>query len=375
MPPNSKKKTAIKALNLLELEEPARAKLPKMAYDYYASGALDEITLRDNRAAFDRLKLAYRVLCDVSRVDMGTTALGAAVDLPVLAAPMAFQRLAHDCGELATVRAAGKAGAVIILSTMATTAVEDVVAAATGPVWFQLYVYKDRDITAELVKRAEQAGCQALVLTVDAPVLGRRERDARNRFHLPTGMSVQNMLPRDYNLIPQRKTGSGLASYFASLLDPSLSWRDLDWLRSITDMPILVKGVVRADDAVRAAESGVAGVVVSNHGGRQLDTAPAGIDVLPEIAQALNRWSASSGRAVELYVDGGVRRGTDVVKALALGARAVLLGRPILWGLAVDGEDGVSWVFETLRRELSIAMALCGCRNVAEIEADLIWRR
>jgi len=363
----------IDAQNLLDLEALAREKMSAMAFDYFASGAWDEITLRENRAAFDRIKLACRVMRDVREVDLSGTILGQAVALPVLAAPMAFQRLAHPDGELAMVRAASAAGTAMGLSTLATTAVEDTVAAAKGPVWFQLYVYKDRGVTAELVKRAEAAGCRALALTVDAPVLGSRERDAGNRFHLPDGMTIENMLPKGYRVMPEQERGSGLAAYFASMLDPSLSWRDLVWLRELTELPILVKGVIRPDDAVRAAELGAAGVIVSNHGGRQLDTAPATIEALPAVAAALHQWRDQSGRDVALYMDGGVRRGTDVVKALALGARAVLLGRPLLWGLALAGEAGAAWVWSTLRRELITAMALCGCRNLSEITPDLIW--
>jgi len=258
----------------------------------------------------------------------------------------------------------------MILSTLSTRPVEAVVAAASGPVWFQLYVYRDRGATEALVRRAEAAGCRALVLTVDAPLLGRRERDVRNRFRLPPGLSVANMLPEGYGDLPPVDADSGLAAYVAALLDPSLSWKDVAWLRSITELPVVVKGIVRPDDALRAAEVGAAGIVVSNHGGRQLDTAPATLDVLPEIADAL----AAHGHAIELLLDGGVRRGTDVLKALALGARAVLLGRAILWGLAADGEAGAAYVLRLLRDELDLAMALAGAPNVAAITRDLIRR-
>jgi 4-hydroxymandelate oxidase len=225
-------------------------------------------------------------------------------------------------------------------------------------------MYRDRVATADLVRRVEAAGFSALMLTVDAPVLGRRERDVRNRFQLPEGLGVRNLTAAGMSDLPE-VADSGLAAYFASLLDPSIGWKDLDWLRSITSLPLLVKGIVRGDDAARAAEAGVAGIVVSNHGGRQLDTAPATIDVLPEVVDAV-------GDRVEILVDGGIRRGTDVVKALALGARAVLLGRPILWGLAVGGEAGVSRVLELLRAELDGALALCGCSSVHDVSADLV---
>jgi 4-hydroxymandelate oxidase len=256
----------------------------------------------------------------------------------------------------------------MVLSTLSTSTVEDVVAAASGPVWFQLYVYKDRKATEGLVRRAEEAGCRALVLTVDAPLIGRRERDVRNRFGLPPGLAVANLLPVGYGDLPKGSTGSGLAAYVSSLLDASLNWRDLEWLRSITELPLLIKGIVRPDDALRAAEAGVAGVVVSNHGARQLDTAPATLDVLPEIVEAL----AAHGHTVEVLMDGGIRRGTDVLKAIALGARAVLLGRPVLWGLAAGGEAGVGKVLSLLRDELDLAMALAGAPTVREITRDLV---
>ena len=357
-------------VNLFELEAIAREKLAREAYDYYASGANDEVTLRENRAAYDRLTLAYRVLVDVSRRDMATSVLGQPIEMPIVVAPTAFHRMACPEGELATVRAAGAAGTVMILSTLSNTRVEDVVAAASGPVWFQLYVYRDRGAAEGLVRRAEAAGCRALVLTVDAPFLGRRERDVRNRFRLPPGLAVANLLPEGYGEVPPGLADSGLAVYFASLLNPAMTWQDLAWLRSITELPIVVKGIIRPDDALRAAEAGVAGIVVSNHGGRQLDTSPATIDVLPEIANALD----ARGHRMEVLVDGGVRRGTDVLKALALGARAVLVGRPILWGLAADGEAGASWVLRLLRDELDLAMALAGAPTLADITRDLVRR-
>ncbi|HEX4965985.1 MAG TPA: alpha-hydroxy acid oxidase [Thermoanaerobaculia bacterium] len=357
-------------VNVFDLEKIALEKLSREAYDYYAGGAHDEVTLRENRAAFERISLAYRVLVDVSRRDLTTTVLGQHLSMPVLVAPTAFHGLATPEGERATARAAGAAGTVMILSTLSNTRVEDVVAAASGPVWFQLYVYRDRKATEGLVRRAEAAGCRALVLTVDAPLLGRRERDVRNRFRLPPGLAVANMLPEGYGEVPEVPADSGLAAYVAALLNPALTWRDVAWLRSITTLPVLVKGIVRSDDALRAAEAGAAGVVVSNHGGRQLDTSPATLDVLPEIADALS----AHGHSIEVLMDGGIRRGTDVLKALALGAKAVLLGRPILWGLAADGEAGAAHALRLLRDEFDLAMTLAGAPTVAEITRDLVRR-
>jgi 4-hydroxymandelate oxidase len=353
------------ALNTRELEQLARERLPSVAFDYYASGALDEHTLRDNVDAWSRIPLHYRVLVDVSARDTSTAVLGTKVAMPILVAPTAFHKLACPEGELATARAASRAGTVMILSSLSNTRVEEVCAAAAGPVWFQLYVYRDRGATAALVARAEAAGARALVLTVDAPLLGRRERDVRNRFHLPPGLSVENMSAEGHGIVELQQAESGLAAYVAAKLDPSLGWKDVAWLRSITRLPMLVKGLVRPDDARRAIDHGASGIVVSNHGGRQLDGAPATASVLGPIADAV------AGR-IEVFVDGGIRRGADVLRALALGARAVLVGRPILWGLAVDGEEGAFGVLDTMREELDQAMALAGCAHVGEVTRELV---
>lgn len=352
-------------INLFEIEQLARERLPAMARDYYASGANDEITLRRNREAFDRMDLWYRVLVDVAGRDTTTTVLGEPLSLPVLVAPTAFHKLAHEEGETATARAASAAGTVMVNSTLSNTAVEDVVAAASGPVWFQLYVYRDREATRALVERAEAAGCSALVLTVDAPLLGRRERDVRNRFRLPDDLRIENLFAQGMGTMPAEHEGSGLAAYFATLLDPSLTWKDVEWLRSITSLPVVIKGLVRPDDAHRAVDHGASAIVVSNHGARQLDTSPATLDALPGVVEAVDD-------RVEVLIDGGVRRGTDVLKALALGARAVLVGRPILWGLAVGGEQGAARVLQLLHDELDLALALSGCTSVNDIGRNLV---
>ncbi|MDD9937783.1 MAG: alpha-hydroxy acid oxidase [Myxococcales bacterium] len=353
------------ALNLIELEAQAKNRLAEMAWDYYRSGADDELTLRRNRAAFAEVALRYRVLVDVARRELSTRVLGCELELPIMLAPTAFHRLAHPEGELATVRAATAAGTSMILSSLSTTPVEEVVAASGRDVWFQLYVYKDRAATRALVERVREAGCKALVLTVDAPLLGRRERDVRNRFALPKGMGVQNMLAEGYAEVSAQDGESGLAAYFARLLDPSLTWSDLEWLRATAQMPVLVKGVVRADDARRAVEHGADGIVVSNHGGRQLDGSVATIEALPAIADEV-------GAELPLLCDGGIRRGTDVLKALALGASAVLVGRPQLWGLAAGGEAGVRHALQILHEELDRAMALAGCPDLGAVTRDLI---
>jgi 4-hydroxymandelate oxidase len=288
--------------------------------------------------------------------------LGSRSSLPLVLAPTAFHRMAHRDGELATVRAAGRAGVIMILSTLSNTPMEEVLANAGAPVWFQLYVYRDREATRELVRRAEEAGCAAIVLTVDAQVWGRRERDVRNRFGLPGGLTVANLGGRGMGELPPQSAGSGLAAYVTSLFDPALSWKDVDWLCSTTRLPVVLKGIVHPDDAREAVRHGAAGLVVSNHGGRQLDGAPAAAEALPEVAAAVD------GRA-EVLVDGGIRRGTDVVRALALGARAAAIGRPVLWGLAWNGEAGVTESLEMLRREIDLALALCGCASPSEVPA------
>jgi 4-hydroxymandelate oxidase len=273
--------------------------------------------------------------------------------------------MAHPEGEIAATKATGTAGTIMILSTLSTASIEEVMSVASGPVWFQLYVYKDREATAALVQRAESAGCTAIVLTVDGQIWGRRERDVRNRFQLPEGLSVKNLSSAGKEVFPQDVADSGLAAYVASMFDPSLTWKDVEWLCSITKLPVLIKSLVHPEDAHRTLDYGVAGIIVSNHGGRQLDTAPATIEVLPEIVDAVD------GRT-EVIIDGGILRGTDVLKAIAIGAKAVAVGRPILWGLAVNGEQGVTHVLDILRSELDLAMGLCGCASIGEISKDLI---
>jgi 4-hydroxymandelate oxidase len=352
-------------LNVADLAEIAAQKLPTAAYDYYRSGADDEIALRANVEAFARRKVHHRVLVDVSERVTKTRVLGVDVAMPILVAPTAFHKMACDDGELATARAAKACGTAMMLSSLSNTDVEDVCAAHPGGVFFQLYVYRDREATRGLVARAEAAGAKALVLTVDAPLLGRRERDVRNAFSLPPSLHVKNLVPAGYGDLDKSIGASGLATYFSSLIDPSLSWKDIAWLRSITKLPIAIKGIVRVDDAKRARDEGASAIVVSNHGGRQLDASPATLDVLANVTDAV-------GGDVEVLVDGGVRRGADALKALALGAKAVLVGRPILWGLAWNGEAGATFVLETLRRELDLAMALAGCPAISSITRDLI---
>lgn len=352
-------------INLFDFENAAAAKLPSTAYDYYASGAGDEITLRENHAAYERIKLKPRVLKDTSKIDLTKTIFGQNTAMPILVAPTAFHRMAHPEGEVATARAAGAAEIIMILSTLATCSIEAVMKEASGPVWFQLYFYKDRGATLSLVQRAESAGCKAIALTVDAQVWGRRERDVRNRFRLPKGLSMENLVALGKGSFPEEDSDSGLSSYVTWQFDPALSWKDVDWLCSKTKLPVLLKGVLHPGDAKIAVEHGAAGLIVSNHGGRQLDTVPATIEALPAIADAV-------GDRLEVIIDGGIRRGTDVLKAIASGASAVGIGRPIIWGLAVDGEPGVKEVLKILRKELELAMRLCGCSSIADITKDVL---
>ncbi len=351
-------------LNIDDYHRAARARLPKDVLDYYEGGALDEITLRENTAGWERLKLYYHVLAGVGTRDLSTTILGQSISLPIGIAPMAFQKLACAAGEIATANAAKSVGTLFILSSFSNTAMESVLPQAASPRWFQLYVYKDRAITEELVHRAEAAGAEAIVVTADAPGLGTRERDMRNSFRLPDDLALENLVPLGKGNFP-KVTGSALAAYVRENFKSDLKFEDLDWLCGCTRLPIIVKGVCRGDDARRAAEHGAKAVVVSNHGGRQLDTAPATCEALSAVAAAV-------GDLCEIYVDGGIRRGSDVLKAIALGARAVLLGRPILWGLCVGGAQGATNVLEILRRELDEAMLLCGCTELGDINRSLL---
>ena len=337
------------ALNAADFEDLAREILEPGAYGYFAGGAGDERTLRDNLEAYARRRLLPRVLVDVSSASAATTVLGTEVSMPLLVAPVAFQRLAHAGGEPATARAAAAAGTVMGLSTLATASPQEVAdAAPEGARWFQLYCFSDRGVTEALVAQAVEAGYRAIVLTVDAPLLGRRERDLRTGFTIPADYEV----PSFTRAIGGRREAT-LRDMF-ELLDPSLTWRDVETLAELSDLPVVVKGIVTPEDARLAVDHGAAAVVVSNHGGRQLDGVPATLDALPDVAEAVD------GR-VEVYVDGGVRRGTDVVTAVALGARAVLIGRPVVWALAAGGEAGVTRLLELLRGEIELALALLGC--------------
>jgi isopentenyl diphosphate isomerase/L-lactate dehydrogenase-like FMN-dependent dehydrogenase len=347
-------------INVDDFEAAARERLEPGAYGYIAGGAGDEHTLRRNRAAFEGWELRPRVLVDISAVSTRTTVLGTEVALPVLVAPTAFQRLAHPDGETATARAAAAAGTVMTLATLSSVTPAELSAAAPGaPQWFQLYWSRDRGFTQGLVEAAAESGFGALVLTVDLPVPGRRERDLRAAYRLPGDLPLPN--------VPEELRGDDFHTALHAVVDDTLTWRDLEWLRSFCSLPLVVKGILTAEDALLAVEHGAAAVVVSNHGGRQLDGVPASLDALPEVVEAV-------GERVEVLLDGGIRRGIDVLRALALGARATLSGRSVLWGLAAGGEEGAAQVLELLRREIELGLKLLGCASPAEVTSGHVRR-
>ena len=352
-------------VTLADYEPCARERLPHMVYEYIAGGAGDEITLRANREAFDRILLRPRVLIDVSSIDTRVTLFGREHGAPILLAPCAYMKLIRPDGECEAVRGANAAGVSLVASTAASTSLEDMAAVAEQPIWFQLYTSSDRDFTRRLLERVQEAGCEVLCITVDAPVRGLRDRDSRCLFRLPSGMERPNF--RDFT--PEARSGNARAEgrgIYSPNLDPRITWKEMEWIKSFVKIPVVLKGILTGDDARRAAESGMDGVIVSNHGARTIDTTPASMDALPEVVAAL-------GGRIPVLVDSGVRRGTDVLKAIALGASAVLIGRPFLYGLALEGAEGVRKVVETLHREIEMALAVCGRTSVREIDRSLLW--
>jgi len=351
-------------INLRDYEERAREYMEPAVWDTFAQGSEDEVTLEANRQAYTAIWLRPRVLVDVCACDTTTTVLGTPVRLPILIAPVSLHQLVHEEGERATARAAAAAGTIMVASTLSSCSLEEIAIAAAGsPLWFQLYLYRDLCFTQRLLKRVENAGYRAIVLTVDAPYVGNRERDRRNAFTLPESFQFGNFARRwcgegdetSYAPITWQTRGERIA----------LTWEVISWLRAHTSLPLVVKGIVTGEDAARAVEAGVDGIIVSNHGGRQLDGTLPTIVALPEVVAAV-------GGRCEVYVDGGIRRGTDILKALALGARAVLIGRPVIWGLAVGGEVGVRDVLRILHDELTLAMRLAGRPTLAAIDCSLI---
>jgi 4-hydroxymandelate oxidase len=351
-------RTTIPPVNLHEYAEAARERLSPMTYGFISGGAEDEVTLRANRSGFERWRLLPRALTGVDSPVLATTVQGHEISMPVMIAPMGLHCLAHPDGELASAAAAQTAGTIFSLGVAASRAIEEV-APVAGIWWFQIYLLADRALTLEIVKRAENAGASAIVLTVDVAVRGRREADERNRFEIPPEVTMPHLRVRVAG-------DDEHPSYFTlTVWDKAISWRDVDWLVSQTSLPVIVKGILSPEDATLAVEHGAKGVIVSNHGGRQLDSAVASIDALPAVAGVI------ADRA-EVYLDGGVRRGTDVLKAVALGARAVFVGRPVLYGLALDGEAGVRRMLDLLRQELIIDMILCGAGEIAKLSRGLV---
>jgi len=378
-----------KAADVGDLRRIAKRRLPFGVFDYIDGAAEDELTIGRNRAAYQRVEFRPRVLRDVSAVDPGTTLLGHEVPLPLVLAPTGFTRIADPEGELAVARAAARAGVPYTLSTLSTRSIEEVADAADGTNWFQVYVWKDRGLVKELIERAQAARYQALMLTVDTAVFGRRERDVRRGFSLPPKIGLKTIIdgaihpgwtwdfvrsePISFANVVEQGVGDGsdavtLADYINAQFDPALSWADVDWMRSVWDGPIVVKGIQTVDDAHLAVEAGVDAIALSNHGGRQLDGAPATLELLPSVADAV-------GGQVEIICDGGVRRGSDIVKAIALGATACMAGRAYLYGLGAAGEAGVDHVLGLFDADMRRTMALCGVTSVADLTPELVrWR-
>ena len=351
------------AVSLSDFEALARERVPRMAFEYISGGAADEITLRWNRESFDRIRLRPKILVDVSNLDTRLTLFGEELPFPILLAPTAYHRLVHPEGEVATVKGAALAGATLIAGMLATTTIEEMAKAATRPLWFQTYILKDRGFTRDLVQRAENARCKAICVTVDSPVVGARNRDQRANFALPPEMeraNLKGLMRPGGNLRPPE------GDIYTPILDASLTWKEIDWLRSFARVPVLLKGVLNPDDADQAVKAGASGIIVSNHGARNLDTVPATIDILSEVTDRV------AGR-IPVLMDSGVRRGTDVLKALALGATAVLIGRPYLYGLGVAGPEGVRRVVNILQTEFRIAMALAGRSSLRSIDRSALW--
>lgn len=351
--------------SLDDYEIAARAKMSTMAYEYVSEGAGDEKTLGWNHAAYNDIRLRSRVLVDVSHIDTSVNLFGTKLEHPILLSPTAYHKLVSAEGEVATAKGAGAAKATMIVSSFATTRIEDIAKAASGPLWFQLYVQPDRGFTKALVERVQAAGCRAICLTVDTPVLGARNRETRAAFHLPDGMSRANLegLGATTATATHRPPEGQI---YSAVLEPRLTWKDVEWLRGFAKVPVLLKGILDADDARQAVDAGASGIIVSNHGARNLDTVPATITALARVIDAVR------GR-VPVIVDGGIRRGTDVLKALANGASAVGIGRPYLYGLSVGGADGVAHIVDILRTELEMAMALTGRTTISSIDRGVLW--
>ena len=357
--------TQASPINIFDFEALARERMAAVDSDYVAGGATDEVTLRRTRRAYEAIALRPRVLAGVDRVDLSTTVLGAPVSLPVMLAPCGNHSLAHPEGELASAQAAGSAGVLMIAGSHASYTLEEVAAAAPGPLWFQTYIFRDRGLTLSLVRRAEATGYRAICLTLDSFWPSKRERNIRNGFRQKgLGPNYSDASKQDHSKVQQANASGQTAR---AIVDASATWKDIEWLKNETGLPLIAKGIMTAEDAALCVQLGIDGLIVSNHGARNVDNTLATIEVLPEVVEA------AQGR-LEVYLDGGIRRGADVVKALALGARAALIGRPIFWGLAADGQEGLRRILDILREEMEITLALCGRPTIAAIDRSLVTR-
>ena len=385
---NGTKRRLAKVGSIDDLRLLAKRRLPGGVFDYFDGAAEDELTKAENSNAFAKIELRPRVLVDVSKIDTTTTIMGQPVPFPIALSPTGFTRIAHPQGELAVARVAGAVNLPYTLSTLGTRSIEEVARVATGPLWYQLYVWKDRGLSRELVERARDNGYKAIMLTVDTPVFGRRERDVRRGFTLPPKIGLETFVdgvlhpkwtwdfirsePITFSAVAGRRSVDGstavtLSDYVNSQFDPTLSWADLEWIREVSGLPLMLKGIQSVEDAKRAAELGVDAIALSNHGGRQYDGAPAPIALLPRVVDAV-------GNSIEVLVDGGVRRGSDVVKACALGARGVMFGRPYLYGLGAGGEMGVRWALDHITSGVTRTMGLIGETSIRNLSAGVVTR-
>ncbi|MEY2775431.1 MAG: alpha-hydroxy acid oxidase [Ilumatobacteraceae bacterium] len=385
---NGTKRRLAKVGNVDDLRLLAKRRLPGGVFDYFDGAAEDEVTKVENSSAFSKVELRPRVLVDVSSIDTSTTIMGQPVPFPIALSPTGFTRIAHPDGELAVARVAGAVNLPYTLSTLGTRSIEEVAKVATGPLWYQLYVWKDRGLSRELVERARDNGYKAIMLTVDTPVFGRRERDVRRGFTLPPKIGLETFVdgilhpkwtwdfvrsePITFSAVAGRKSVDGstavtLSDYVNSQFDPTLSWKDLDWIREVSGLPLMLKGIQSVEDAKLAVELGVDAIALSNHGGRQYDGAPAPVALLPRVVDAV-------GDSIEVLVDGGVRRGSDVVKACALGARAVMFGRPYLYGLGAGGEMGVRWAIDHITSGVTRTMGLIGETSITKLSPGVVTR-
>ncbi len=374
--------------NVDDLRALAKRRLPGGVFDYFDGAAEDEFTKLENSSAFSKVELRPRVLVDVSSIDTSTTIMGQRVPFPIALSPTGFTRIAHPDGELAVARVAGSVNLPYTLSTLGTRSIEEVARVATGPLWYQLYVWKDRGLSRELVERARDNGYKAIMLTVDTPVFGRRERDVRRGFTLPPKIGLETFVdgvlhpkwtwdfvrsePITFSAVAGRKSVDGstavtLSDYVNSQFDPTLSWKDLDWIREVSGLPLMLKGIQSVEDARIAVDMGVDAIALSNHGGRQYDGAPAPVALLPKVVDAV-------GSRIEVLVDGGVRRGSDVVKACALGARGVMFGRPYLYGLGAGGEAGVKWAIDHITTGVTRTMGLIGETSITKLSSGVVAR-